>query len=158
MVAMDHGRLGLLVALSGPRIGPEFCYLVHRRPWAFQAYLGILQNWVVFPRLLAEVEAAQAGRADNALVDRFGAGAITERLRNGGVYGTLLLANLYALFCGLGLMLCLGLARRAPWCLLPAAFLLWGIYLSGAKGATAALIGGAALSWMLSAWRSRWWV
>jgi hypothetical protein len=124
----------------------------------FQAYLGILQEWIVFPTLIAGIESANTSQAPNALVDRFGAHAVLERLRNGGVYGTLLLANLYALFCGIGLLICLAAARINKWCLIPAAVLAWAMFLSGAKGATAAVVAGALLAWSAQAWRRRWWV
>ena len=124
----------------------------------FQAFLGITQKLIVFPALIEQIEQAAANNGDNALVNRFGAGQVIERLKNGGAYGSLLLANLFAVYCGVGLILTAFMARNnklAWFAIIPLAI---GIYLSGAKGAVAALIGGSALAWMLADVKKRWWI
>ena len=123
----------------------------------FQSGLGILQKHIVFPRLIAEITAAAEQNADHALVNRFGSAQVLERLRNGGVYGSLLLANIYALVCGIGAILAGQHLRRQPAVIIPVLICLFGVYLSGAKGAVIAIAAGVSLSWMLNNFKSRWW-
>ena len=124
----------------------------------FQAGLGVLQKTVVFPSLIADIQQAAANNGDHALVNRFGSEQVLERLRNGGVYGSLLLANIYALICGIGALFAASRVRQQP-LLIPALFLcLVGVWLSGAKGAVIALLAGGLISWIAFAPRQRWWL